>query len=50
MKYRIHGVLADGSEDDFTVEADTIEEIRTVVMLKVAHMGMTDCWSEEIVE
>lgn len=48
MKFRIHIVLQDDSEDQIDIEGDTIEEIREQARHEVRIRNGKDAWSEEL--
>jgi len=47
MKFRIHGIYADGTTDTWLVEGETIEEVRAQAMEIVNSRNLADYWSEE---
>ncbi len=48
MTYKIHFEHRDGTEDSFTISANTIEEIRTKAKVELEKRGGSGAWSEEL--
>jgi len=48
MKFELHFILKDGSEDVLTVERETLDEIRAVARKEYEKRGAVDAWSEQV--
>ncbi len=48
MLFRIHFEYADGTEDYFDVEGETVEDIRNNSNAELERRGASNPWSEEL--